>query len=657
MTDKLLKGVLSMDSSKFKKGADDAAKSVDNLAGEVEQAKGPMDRLDMAAKALTTAGLLMLGQKAASVVWDLAKLGAEAIETEQAFSGMAQRAGGSASDMLAAMQSGTDGMISNQSLMQSGMQAMTAGLEVNAAQWQQLGQIAVNQADVMGLSTAAAFDAITEAMIRGTPRSLYQLGILPDLEAATQAYADKLGVARDALTETQERQALLNSVLDWGKTQMVDVGTSAQSMADSIEALGASWENLKVEIATTVAEQSVLNEALGGLTNILQGTALEAFAENLQRAALGGDNASKAMLWLGQNLGILPSAFSNADLGALDLAEHLDALRGTAEDTAAAIGEVAQATKSATAQKAQAVAGIQRYRSQLREDFEDELEAETDANEAAATEQVDIWRSAYSEQERAYKDLRSTIQSALQPTQVTALDFGLSESGQYVDKWDENARRLDAIAQRGFAELQAHADWGAILKIPPEVIAAGESALKEWASNVAGDVRDLSRPDLLNLDAAVAAVRAYMAKQEAIELSIDMVAAKMAEGGTGPSKEDIAVALGLQTAAVDVPINLVADAKEGEDASIPGAGMQLAKDLKAGVGAELKEAGMVGVFLDKFTLDISNNGEPLRNAGAALWQAVEPGIRGALKKTSWVREFAMHMAPYVADILKSRGQI
>jgi len=182
----------------------------------------------------------------------------------------------------------------------------------------------------------------------------------------------------------------------------------------------------------------------------------------------------------------------------------------------------------------------------------------------ALNQGADQEKGALDRMQQQYSSLRSAVTAALQGTTVTAEDMGLAGIGEYVEKWHENARRLDAIAQRGFAELQQHADWASVLKIPPEVMAAGEEALKAWASRTAGAVRDLTRPDLINLDAAVAAVEQYQREQAAKEITIDLVIAKIAAKG-GLSEEEarkqVLATYGLEEA-LPVSLQLAAGAKE-----------------------------------------------------------------------------------------------
>lgn len=100
---------------------------------------------------------------------------------------------------------------------------------------------------------------------------------------------------------------------------------------------------------------------------------------------------------------------------------------------------------------------------------------------------------------RTAQELQSSMEAAFKGgLQVTDVQMLQTKAGVYQNVAMENARRLDAIAQRGMEEIKAHPDWVNILKIPPEVLAQGETALKAWAAQTRDDVENLVRPDLID---------------------------------------------------------------------------------------------------------------------------------------------------------------
>lgn len=137
-------------------------------------------------------------------------------------------------------------------------------------------------------------------------------------------------------------------------------------------------------------------------------------------------------------------------------------------------------------------------------------------------------------------EVRSAIEAALtRGLPVTEADMLSTRAGVYRDKAMENARRLNAIAERGFQELKAHPDWANILKIPPEVLGGTEDQLKAWAAQTSTDVQDFLRPDLINWEAFLENYQRGIDEAAARELTLDMALDKLREAGLlEPGKEE-----------------------------------------------------------------------------------------------------------------------
>ena len=94
------------------------------------------------------------------------------------------------------------------------------------------------------------------------------------------------------------------------------------------------------------------------------------------------------------------------------------------------------------------------WASQLPDAVKSGMERTAEEIEKGKEETAQYWDDFYSAQEQAISNFQSTIQSALSPTAVTGADMAAAEAGTYIQKWDEAARRADAIAARGFAEIE-----------------------------------------------------------------------------------------------------------------------------------------------------------------------------------------------------------
>jgi len=189
--------------------------------------------------------------------------------------------------------------------------------------------------------------------------------------------------------------------------------------------------------------------------------------------------------------------------------------------------------------------------------------------------------------------LKSQIESALKSgLEVTPEQMLAAQTGTYRDVALESARRLQAIAERGFAEIQAHPDWAAALKIPAEVLSGSEASLKAWAARMKGEVTDLARPDLINWDAFIGQFRQQLDREAAKKLTIDIAVEKLEATGLlkGMSEQErkkkVAQMLGLTAPKLTIEAlfetqvgaqkKLVSDLLEGKSALEVPAVLQLA---------------------------------------------------------------------------------
>lgn len=486
---------------------------------------------------------------------------------------------------------------------------------------------------VVKANAASAAASLQEGVDAQAVYDYYMLkSVMSEKEAATQAsilYQERLREAA-ATREAAAGLGVYLPLLERGVETSEDAAMELVGYGNAAgEAAGASAE-LGAAAGNSVGAIIRLNDALHGG----RGAAQE-YAESL----LG---ISDAMGEIRQNAASVSgeevvSGYESA-MGRIE--SHLAGLAGDASLTA--LQEVRRRYMAEIEALYRGVAAAHRQGADMT-DFELEYRLNMIMNRF--DEEVDLLEGASTELGRAaggvsdaYSELRSAIEAALTPTSVTALDMGLAEAGQYVEKWDENARRLDAIAARGFAELAAHPDWVNILGIPDNVLELGEDALKEWARQTGAAVRDLTRPDLLNVDAAVAAVEQYFADMAARELSIDMITQAVIEKGIvsgDDAKAQVAAALGLDQAIV------------GEKA-----GTQIFQ----GMIDKFTEKSAAGEFATYLIEDTANQAGSLKSAGYELWITTEVGILDAMEEGNYVGRWIELLLPALITALAAQGQ-
>jgi len=650
-----------------------ASRELKQTKQEVDGLTGAAGKLSGALQAMGLVGMAYMGKQAVEAVWALGKLGAEAMQQADAFEELARQAGGSADAILAAMKRASGGTVAETDLILAANRGILLGLGAQEEQWEQLTEVARFRARAMGISVTQAVNDIATAIGRESKMIADNLGIIWDMDAIMTDYAATLGKTAAELTQTERKHALMNETIRIGQEQIEEAGGIARTTADDMAELEAAISDLKTELAVGLAP--AIADAASGITKFITQTAL---GFQLLGAAMDGTisigdyftaGLEAQRIAAGQTVVYTTDAHEEWRLALHklpgDLAQADTALDGHALAVLRVAGAYMALSDETKAWKAELttadIAGMDPYETsagQLAalEAIDQQREDNAEREEERAEEYKRQWENAIAEQERAYENLRSTVESALQPTVVTDYDMALTEQGNYVDKWDENARRLDAIAQGGFAELQAHPDWAEILKIPPEVLAGTEAGLKGWASQTSADVRNLFRPDLLDIGAAADAVEAYMQQQAAKEVSIDLVIGELVSRGgmtQAEAEEQVKQAYGLETEAVDIPINLISAMGE-EGAGWGAAAEEILKGITGGITNA--DTSLSAEFAEYLKTDVSTQATLLQDSGYQLWVATEVGILQAMEEGNYVLKWVEILLPWILQALSQQGQ-
>ena len=457
-------------------------------------------------------------------------------------------------------------------------------------------------------------------------------GPLEDLQRRqerTQYFVDEAG---RAYTRTASGALIYDQAL-----------TDLNATLHTAEDVGDSWQRAQEANAAAAEYATTSTFQLSGAIQSLTGP--------MSQVISLGDQFEQTWLDIGAATNALGMQLDDVmrDIGAISGEELVSGFRGDVSGLDAALLGIAGMAPASTIR-------------QLREDYQAELRAlydgvafqiaqGTDVSEFEIELQARGIYDAYKEvidsiedstsgiedaladQERAWDNLKSTVEAALRPTQVTALDMYQTEMGTYVDKWDEDARRLDAIAARGFAELEAHPDWAEALSIPPEILGANEEVLKEWARQQSDMARNLMLPmDKDQIRAAVDAVHAYIQQEAQRERNIEIIAGAY-QAQYGGTMEQAKAALG-DTEAI---------------------GGIAADDVIAGFTDALKASSPVAQFEAHLKDGLDAQTRNLKDTGDLIWQAVELGMQEAIQRGEALQWFAEELAGPAADELKRRG--
>lgn len=216
---------------------------------------------------LALVGLGALGTAAAAAGVGIAKLAIDAAPLEQvraAFDGLTESVNVGSDVMLAALQKGSAGMISQRDLMLTFNKAASL-VGIQFAQqlpeaFGYLGKVAAATGEDMGFM----LNSLVTGVGRLSPMILDNLSIQVDLTAAYEDYAKEVGKSTDELTKSEQQTALMNQVmvkLAENTATMPDVtGSAAQGMA----AFRATIEDLKDRIG--LAFLPILQKVLSWFT-------------------------------------------------------------------------------------------------------------------------------------------------------------------------------------------------------------------------------------------------------------------------------------------------------------------------------------------------------------------------------------------------------
>ncbi len=260
------------DVADLKKGATDGGDLPIDMAG-LDKFAGGLSGL------LSGGGLAALGMGAGvaalgAVGMAMAETGAQAEALEASFQRMAMQSGQSGSDMLAAMQQASGGMIANQDLMLSANRAMSFGVADNAAEMTQLIQVAMAQAAKMGIPVQQAFNDLVTGVGRLSPMILDNLGVTVKAETAYANYAASIGKSADALTQAEQRQAFLNEMMAAVPNAAEEAEAAANTNAAAWDRWNSSIQNLGDSVGKLLSGPGAnllewLNAPVAGINGLL----------------------------------------------------------------------------------------------------------------------------------------------------------------------------------------------------------------------------------------------------------------------------------------------------------------------------------------------------------------------------------------------------
>ena len=285
----------------------------------------------------------------------LGKLAVDALPL-QGITGAFEGITGDADAMLAALQKGSQGMITNKDLMMSYNTAAQLVGKQFADQLPDAMQYLTKVASATGQDMGFMMDSLVKGVGRLSPMILDNLGIQVSLADATARAAEMFGVEAEELTKAQQQAGMMDVVLEKLKTNTASMPEVAGTAAQGWAALGIQFKNIKdrIGLALVPALNSLiqpLSMELGRILPQLVDLFETKFAPAIERAGAvigslfayilagieGGD-------WLNDWLAELPEPLQAVIRHIMDLS---DALKPMIDSIKTFVSEHSEAFKAA----------------------------------------------------------------------------------------------------------------------------------------------------------------------------------------------------------------------------------------------------------------------------------------------------------------------
>lgn len=255
----------------------DLASAKGKVSSAIDGIVGNVQKVGSAA----LAGVGVVGGVATAAAAALGKLAIDAAPVEglrDAFEGLAESSGSSMDAMLAALQAGSSGMVSQRDLMASYNQAAQLVSTTFANQLPDAMGYLSKVSAATGQDMGFMLDSLVKGVGRLSPMILDNLGIQVSQAEATERAAEMYGVEAEALDKAQLQAGMMNVVLEKLAANTASMPDVTDSAAAGLAQMKAKFQDTKDQLGT--AFLPVLTEVMsiiGELAERFLPPLLEAF--------------------------------------------------------------------------------------------------------------------------------------------------------------------------------------------------------------------------------------------------------------------------------------------------------------------------------------------------------------------------------------------
>ena len=151
---------------------------------------------------------------------------------------------GDSRDALEKLKEATNGTMSEFDLFQQANNAMVLGVSKNSDEMAEMFDIAQRLGRALGRDTASSVESLVTGIGRQSRLMLDNIGIIVKSEEAYKAYAKKIGVTVELLTEQERKQAFLSATMESARAKVKTLQDETDSSQDVYDRLSASTANL-----------------------------------------------------------------------------------------------------------------------------------------------------------------------------------------------------------------------------------------------------------------------------------------------------------------------------------------------------------------------------------------------------------------------------
>jgi hypothetical protein len=183
----------------------------------------------------------------------LAQQAEQATQAAVAFRQLSLTLGTTAPEALRIFRDAMRGTVSDMAIMTQVSNAAILGVGSNIEEMAEIFRIARRLGQATGRSSEEALTDIVVGIGRQSRLILDNLGLIVQVTKANEAYASKLGILVEELTDSDKRVAFLTATLDGGRHALGKLGDEVDTFALKFQQIGSSFSNFFTNLSVRVA--------------------------------------------------------------------------------------------------------------------------------------------------------------------------------------------------------------------------------------------------------------------------------------------------------------------------------------------------------------------------------------------------------------------